>query len=192
MTEKLDLENNKQKVYLEKRLQKSFKENEFIINDNLITIFNKDFEETIRILENIGIHYNDDLYELLDKEIFIPIEIDLSLILTSFPEYTKLKNKYQLMWDQTDCIDYIKTSAVLAAYTDQSISTNTFWNPANYSDKKIPSHTVMTNLILGYKWGLKTFYYSIMNKQGMKETTKIQKNIIINEEVEEDCEACKL
>jgi hypothetical protein len=38
------------------------------------------------------------------------------------PEYKKLKNKYQLMWEQTDCVDYIKTAAVLAAFCDQSIS----------------------------------------------------------------------
>lgn len=91
--EKLDTENNKQKIYLEKRLQKSFKENEFIINDNLITVFNKDFEETIRMLENIGINYNDELYDLLEKDLFIPIEIDLSLILIAFPEYSNLNTE---------------------------------------------------------------------------------------------------
>jgi hypothetical protein len=26
------------------------------------------------------------------------------------PEYRRLKNKYQLMWDQKDCLDYLKTS----------------------------------------------------------------------------------
>lgn len=92
-TEKLDMENNKQKIYLEKRLQKLFKENEFIINDNLVTIFNKEFEESIRILEELSIHYNDDLYELLDKNLFVPIEIDLSLILDFYPEYSKLNTE---------------------------------------------------------------------------------------------------
>jgi ribonucleoside-diphosphate reductase alpha chain len=76
------------------------------------------------------------------------IEMPLSLISTkeskagSFtqvvPEYHKLKNKYQLMWEQTDCAGYLKTAAVLAAYIDQSISTNTFYNPANYEDRKVP------------------------------------------------------
>lgn len=92
-TEILDTENNKQKIYLEKRLQKIFKDNEFIINDNLVTIFNKDFEETIRLLESLSIHYNDDLYDLLDQEIYVPIEIDLSLILNSFPENEKLNTE---------------------------------------------------------------------------------------------------
>ena len=35
------------------------------------------------------------------------------------PEYHKLKNKYQLMWEQKDCEGYIKTAAVIAAFTDQ-------------------------------------------------------------------------
>ena len=37
------------------------------------------------------------------------------------PEYHRLKNKYQMMWDQKDCVGYIKTAAVLAVYVDQSI-----------------------------------------------------------------------
>jgi hypothetical protein len=93
ITEKLDNENNKQKIYLEKRLQKAFKESEYIIYNNLITIFNKDFEETIRNLENINFHYNDELYDFLDIQNFIPVEIDLSLILNSFPEYQKLNTE---------------------------------------------------------------------------------------------------
>jgi ribonucleoside-diphosphate reductase alpha chain len=36
------------------------------------------------------------------------------------PEYHKLKNRYQLMWQQRDCVGYLKTAAVLAAYIDQS------------------------------------------------------------------------
>jgi ribonucleoside-diphosphate reductase alpha chain len=49
------------------------------------------------------------------------------------PEYHRLKNKYQMMWDQKDCVDYLKTSAVLAVYVDQSLSTNTFYNTAHFS-----------------------------------------------------------
>ena len=45
------------------------------------------------------------------------------------PEYKRLKNRYQLMWEQTDCIGYLKTACVLAAYVDQSLSTNTFYSP---------------------------------------------------------------
>lgn len=92
-----------------------------------------------------------------------------SLLVQVVPEYMKLKNKYQLMWEQKDCVEYLKTAAVIAAYTDQSLSTNTFYNPKFFEGRKVPTQLVVKNLMLGYKWGLKTFYYSLINKQGVKD-----------------------
>jgi ribonucleoside-diphosphate reductase alpha chain len=131
------------------------------------------------------------------------IEMPMSLISTkeskagSFtqvvPEYQKLKNKYQLMWDQRDCADYIKTAAVLQAYIDQSISTNTFYNPAHFPDKKIPTTTIAKNLMLAHLWGIKTFYYSLLSKQGAKvQEEKAAPLEVIDFDDEEDCIACKL
>jgi len=113
------------------------------------------------------------------------------------PEYHKLKNRYQLMWDQQDCIGYIKTAAVLAAYVDQSISTNTFYNPAHFPGRKVPTTLIARNLMQAHHWGLKTFYYSLINKQGSKATAddeyqKLQQEFAQPMEDEEDCEACKL
>ena len=120
------------------------------------------------------------------------------------PEYKRLKNRYQLMWSQTDCIEYLKTAAVLAAYVDQSISTNTFYNPANYIDsdpqknRKVPGTLIANNLMLGTHWGLKSFYYSLLNKLGSKDVMEEapESNVIaftpIAVELEDDCEACKL
>ena len=109
------------------------------------------------------------------------------------PEYHKLKNKYQLMWDQKDCDGYLKTAAVIAAYVDQSISTNTFYNPAHFADRKVPTTLIAKNLMQSHYWGLKTFYYSLINKAGSKQ----QEDVVdlpsgFNEIDEEDCEACKL
>jgi ribonucleoside-diphosphate reductase alpha chain len=112
------------------------------------------------------------------------------------PEYRRLKSRYQLMWDQTDCVDYLKTAAVLAAYVDQSISTNTFYNPANYEGGKVPATTVAKNLMLYNYWGGKSIYYSLINKVGAKNVLKEGDNVIpFNQpavESEEDCLACKL
>ena len=116
------------------------------------------------------------------------------------PEYRKLKNRYQLMWEQTDCVDYLKTACVLAAYIDQSLSTNTFYNPANYSDGKVPGTLIAKNLMLAYKWGLKTMYYSLINKVGSKNVLNTQTDSLVAEPVtvyseyadDEDCIACKL
>ena len=110
------------------------------------------------------------------------------------PEYHKLKNRYQLMWEQKDCDSYLKTAAVLAAYVDQSISTNTFYNPAHFADRKVPITLIAKNLMQAHAWGLKTFYYSLINKQGSKSPDEIAPAMLepINFDNEEDCEACKL
>ena len=107
------------------------------------------------------------------------------------PEYHKLKSKYQLMWEQTDCEAYLKTSAVIQAYVDQSISTNTFYNPAHFTDRKVPTTLIAKNLMQSHMWGIKTFYYSLINKQGSKEIEDAPLEAI-NFDDQEDCEACKL
>jgi ribonucleoside-diphosphate reductase alpha chain len=109
------------------------------------------------------------------------------------PEYNKLKNRYQLMWAQQDCDGYLKTAAVLAAYVDQSISTNTFYNPAHFADRKVPTTLIAKNLMQAHRWGLKTFYYSLINKQGSKGQDEPTAALeVIDFDNQEDCEACKL
>jgi len=110
------------------------------------------------------------------------------------PEYHRLKNKYQLMWDQTNCLDYLKTAAVLQAYVDQSISTNTFYNPAHFADRKVPTTMIAANLMLFYYWGGKTLYYSLINKAGSKADAEDLPPMLepINYDEESDCESCKL
>jgi ribonucleoside-diphosphate reductase alpha chain len=110
------------------------------------------------------------------------------------PEYHKLKNKYQMMWDQKDCDGYLKTAAVIAAYVDQSISTNTFYNPAHFPERKVPTTLIAKNLMQSHYWGLKTFYYSLINKAGSKsqDETVLDLPSGFNDMDEEDCEACKL
>jgi ribonucleoside-diphosphate reductase alpha chain len=110
------------------------------------------------------------------------------------PEYHRLKNKYQMMWEQKDCDGYLKTAAVIAAYVDQSISTNTFYNPAHFPERKVPTTLIAKNLMQSHYWGLKTFYYSLINKAGSKsqDETVLDLPSGFNDMDEEDCEACKL
>jgi ribonucleoside-diphosphate reductase alpha chain len=131
------------------------------------------------------------------------IEMPMSLISTkeskagSFtqvvPEYQKLKNKYQLMWEQQDCVNYLKTAAVLQAYVDQSISTNTFYNPAHFAERKVPTTLIAKNLMQSQMWGIKTFYYSLINKAGSKQQDEEAPALeVIDFDDVEDCESCKL
>jgi ribonucleoside-diphosphate reductase alpha chain len=134
------------------------------------------------------------------------IELPMSLISTkeskagSFtqvvPEYhnAKVRKNYQLMWEQKDCDGYLKTAAVIAAYIDQSISTNTFYNPAHFPDRKVPTTLIAQNLMQAHMWGLKTFYYSLINKKGSKaeEETPPEMLEAIDFDADADCESCKL
>ena len=116
------------------------------------------------------------------------------------PEYKRLKNRYQLMWEQKDCVDYLKTAAVLAVYIDQSLSTNTFYSPRHFKDGKVPGTLIAKNLMLAYKWGLKSIYYSLIDKVGSKNVLNTQSDrlvaaqpVTLYEELEDDdCLACKL
>jgi ribonucleoside-diphosphate reductase alpha chain len=98
------------------------------------------------------------------------------------------------MWEQKDCDGYLKTAAVLAAYVDQSISTNTFYSPRHFPNRKIPSTLIAKNLMQAHLWGLKTFYYSLIEKQGSKASDEEVSTILepIDYDDQEDCEACKL
>jgi ribonucleoside-diphosphate reductase alpha chain len=75
------------------------------------------------------------------------------------PEFRKLKNKYELLWDQQSPEGYLKLVAILQKYIDQSISTNTSYNPTFYEDEKIPMSVMIGHLLLCYKYGIKTLYY---------------------------------
>lgn len=124
------------------------------------------------------------------------------------PEYKKLKNYYQLLWDQPDCIEYIKTVAVIQVYVDQGISSDTFYSPKHFrSDKpednfKIPITLVLKNLMLAHKWGLKSHYYSLVDKQAVLDELDEEKKEASTEETvipfggpdedEDYCEACVL
>lgn len=114
-----------------------------------------------------------------------------SMLIQVVPGYEKLKNKYQTMWELDDCEPYLKTAATISQFIDQSISTNTFYDPANYPEGKISKTVVMRNLINCMRWGMKTLYYNLTNKVGSKEQVE---DLPVSAETndEEICEACVL
>ena len=75
------------------------------------------------------------------------------------PEYRRLKNKYELLWDQKSPEGYLKIMAVLQKYIDQGISVNTSYNPQHFNDEKIPLSVMMKDLVTAYKYGMKQLYY---------------------------------
>lgn len=75
------------------------------------------------------------------------------------PGIHKLKNKYELLWDQESPEGYLKIMAVLQKYIDQGISVNTSYNPVFFEEEKIPMSVMLQHLIMFYKYGGKQLYY---------------------------------
>lgn len=82
---------------------------------------------------------------------------------TISPEYSKYKNYYEKLWDMKSNQGYLQVMAVLQKFVDQSISTNTSYNPANWGDKGVPMSELVKDLFLAYRLGLKTLYYHNTN-----------------------------
>lgn len=101
------------------------------------------------------------------------------------PELRKLKNKYDLLWDQKSPEGYLKIMAVLQKFIDQSISVNTSYNPAHYEDDQVPMSELLKHILLSYKWGLKTLYYNNTHDGAGEVKVEVQTE-------EEDCTACKI
>ena len=114
------------------------------------------------------------------------------------PEFRKLKNKYELLWDQKSPEGYLKLVAILQKYIDQSISTNTSYNPTFYEDEKIPMSVMIGHLLLCYKYGLKTLYYfNTYDGQGEIDINKLGQEQPLNTTVDtlddqDSCESCTI
>jgi ribonucleoside-diphosphate reductase alpha chain len=75
------------------------------------------------------------------------------------PGIHRLKNKYDLLWDQKSPEGYLKIMAVLQKFIDQGISVNTSYNPLHFEDEKIPMSAMMQHVLMFYKYGGKQLYY---------------------------------
>ena len=110
------------------------------------------------------------------------------------PEYRRLKNRYDLLWDHRGPEGYIKLCGVLQKYIDQGISVNTSYNPQHYEDEKIPMSLMLQHLLMCYKYGLKQLYYfntydgqGEVNIDALGESKQQELDRL---EYQEECESC--
>lgn len=110
------------------------------------------------------------------------------------PGYPRLKNKYDLLWDQKSPEGYLKICAVLQKYIDQGISVNTSYNPEHYPDEEIPMSVLIKDLLTFYKFGGKQLYYcQTHDGQGEIDTAQSQTSQSVEEtQSDSDCESCKI
>lgn len=104
------------------------------------------------------------------------------------PSYHRLKNKYELLWNQQSPEGYLKICAVLQKYIDQGISVNTSYNPTFYDEEKIPMSEMLKHLIMFYKLGGKQLYY--FNTFDGAGELKMEEELEPGQVDDDACDAC--
>jgi ribonucleoside-diphosphate reductase alpha chain len=75
------------------------------------------------------------------------------------PEIDILGTMYETVWNIKNNKGYLDLVAIMQKFVDQSISANTNYNPANYTDGKVPIKEIIKDILYAYKNGVKTLYY---------------------------------
>ena len=103
------------------------------------------------------------------------------------PEYEKFHNQYELLWDIKDNEGYLQLCAIMQKFVDQSISTNTHYDPSQFEGGKVPMKLFLMDLLKAYKYGIKTLYYHTTRDGASDEQNK-------DMSTDDDCEdgVCKL
>jgi ribonucleoside-diphosphate reductase alpha chain len=109
------------------------------------------------------------------------------------PEFRRLKNKYDLLWDQKDPKGYLKVVAVLQKYMDQSISANTSYNPEHYENGTLGMKDMINDILFAYKMGLKTLYYfNTYDGQGELDVDEMIAKMKDDDDGSDDCDSCTI
>jgi len=75
------------------------------------------------------------------------------------PEYDRLKNQYELLWDMPNNDGYIALVAIMQKFVDQTISANTNYDPSKFEGGRVPMKMLLKDILTAYKLGVKTLYY---------------------------------
>ena len=54
------------------------------------------------------------------------------------PEFERLKDKYELLWQMSGNESYLKLVGIMQKFVDQSISANTNYDPQRYEGGRVP------------------------------------------------------
>ncbi|MEA9389179.1 class 1a ribonucleoside-diphosphate reductase subunit alpha [Acerihabitans sp. TG2] len=105
------------------------------------------------------------------------------------PESNRLKDAYELLWEMPNNDGYLHLVGVMQKFVDQSISSNTNYDPARFPAGKVPMKQLLKDLLTAYKFGVKTLYYQ-NTRDGAEDA---QEDMLASVDVD-DCEsgACKI
>lgn len=107
------------------------------------------------------------------------------------PEVRRLKNKYDLLWDQKSPEGYLKICAVLQKFIDQGISVNTSYNPKFYENEQIPMSEMIGHMLMFYKFGGKQLYY-FNTADGAGEIDVQLPELEAGSQDDEECDSCTI
>ena len=114
------------------------------------------------------------------------------------PGFPHLKKHYTLLWDMESMEGYLNVMAVIQKFFDQSISTNTSYNPQHYPGQEVPASVLMGDLLKAYQLGIKTLYYqNTYDGKGEEEIVAAEKSPELSVEDllsldEGDCDSCSI
>ena len=105
------------------------------------------------------------------------------------PEYDTLKRFYELLWKIPNNTGYLQLVGIMQKFIDQSISANTNYDPTKFANDKVPMKQLLADLLIAYKYGVKTLYYH-NTRDGAQD---MQEDITISTS-DDGCEggACKI
>ncbi|PHM63659.1 class 1a ribonucleoside-diphosphate reductase subunit alpha [Xenorhabdus ishibashii] len=107
------------------------------------------------------------------------------------PDYELLKGAYELLWQMPSNDGYLQLVGIMQKFIDQSISANTNYDPARFPNGKVPMNQLLKDLLLAYKYGVKTLYYH-NTRDGAEDVQGDLEEVV--ESADSDCEggACKI
>lgn len=112
------------------------------------------------------------------------------------PEFEELKEQYEYLWDMPDNRGYLTKVAIIQKFFDQAISANTNYDPSRFEGDKVPMMTLLSDLLLAYKMGIKTLYYhNTRDGAGKRDDDEPQNPLTqaVAVEPEDECDgACKI
>lgn len=106
------------------------------------------------------------------------------------PEYEKLHSNYELLWDMPNNDGYLHLVGLMQKFIDQSISSNTNYDPTRFTGGKVPMKQLLKDLLTAYKYGVKTLYYQ-NTRDGAEDA---QEDLMPAKAEDDGCEsgACKI
>jgi len=113
------------------------------------------------------------------------------------PGYPHLKSNYTLLWDMPSMEGYLNVMAVIQKFFDQSISTNTSYNPTQFPNNEVPASVLMGDILKSYQLGIKTLYYqNTYDGKGEEEIVVKENKVDLLSELmdadEADCDSCSI